>query len=184
MIAIHFGNVDVAKLLIVNGARVSYSPTDSNLTALHRCVRLAVTGSATDALEIMRLLFAHGADANQSDRLSETPLHKLLIDAWFSRDDEMAMRKLEPVALCLLEHGARMPGTIREKYREHNPLWDVAMTKRWAIERRGSEHRVERAGRGSIEELRGEAYDGRGTKSGKSTDNWSYNGGGARRIET
>jgi hypothetical protein len=162
MIAIHFGNVDVAKLLIVNGARVSYSPPDSKFTALHRCVRLAVTGSATDALEIMKLLFTHGADVNQGDRLSETPLQKLMVDAWFSRDDEIAMQKLEPIALCLLEHGARMPGTIREKYKERNPLWDVAMTKRWAIERRGAEHRVERAGRGSIEELRGEAYDGRG----------------------
>ena len=176
MIAIHFGNVDVAKLLIVNGARVSYSPADSNLTALHRCVRLAVTGSATDALEIMRLLFAYGADANQGDRLGETPLHKLLVDAWLSRDDELATRKLEPIALCLLEHRARVPETIKDKYRECNPLWDVVKSKCWDIERRGSGDRTERVGRGSMEELRGEEYDGRGTKSGKFLDTWSYYG--------
>jgi hypothetical protein len=178
MIAIHFGNVDVAKLLIVNGARVSYSPADSNLTALHRCVRLAVTGSAADALEIMRLLFAYGADANQGDRLGETPLHKLLVDAWLSRDDELATRKLEPIALCLLENRARVPETIKDKYRECNPLWDIVRSNCWVIERRGSGGRMERVGRGSIEELRGEEYDGRGTKSGKFLDTWFYYGEG------
>jgi hypothetical protein len=174
MIAIHFGNVDVARLLIVNGARLSYSPADTNLTALHRCERLAVTGSATDALEIMRLLFAHGADANQGDRLGETPLHKLLVDAWSSRDNEMVMRKLEPIALCLLEHGARVPETIKEKYRERNPLWDIVRSNCWIVQSKGSGDRLERVGRGSMEQLRGEEYDGRGTKSGKFLDTWSY----------
>ena len=94
MIAIHFGNVDVAKLLIANGAMICYASPDSNYTALHRCVRLAVTGSAIDALEIMNLLFAHGAKANQTNSLDETPLHNLLIDAWISRHDEQCMEKL------------------------------------------------------------------------------------------
>ncbi|KAF2707914.1 ankyrin [Pleomassaria siparia CBS 279.74] len=134
MIAIHFGNVDVAKLLIANGATVCYSPADSNLTALHRCVRLAVTGSATDALAIMEMLFKHGADANQADRIGETSLHKLLIDAWYSRDDEMAMKDLYPVGLCLLDHGACIPETIKEKFIVDNPLWDFVhrASGRWS----------------------------------------------------
>lgn len=123
MIAIHFGNLSVAKLLIANGATVWYSPPDSNLTALHRCVRLALTGSSTDALEIMNMLFEYGADANQADRLGETPLHKLLIDAWFQRHDAACMKKLFPIALCLIQHGAHLPMTIKEKYIIGNPLW-------------------------------------------------------------
>jgi hypothetical protein len=123
MIAIHFGNLDVAKLLIVNGAMVSYSPPDSNLTALHRCVRLAVTGSATDALEIMELLFQFGANPNQADRAGETPLHKLLIDAWLKRDNLGCMQKLAPVALSLVEHGAYVPKTLKERYMVGNPVW-------------------------------------------------------------
>lgn len=125
MIAIHFGNLEVAKLLIVNGAMVSYSPPDSNLTALHRCVRLAVTGSATDALEIMELLFEHGANPNQADRAGETPLHKLLIDAWLKRDNLSCMKKLAPVAVSLVDHGAYMPRTLKEKYIVGNPVWQV-----------------------------------------------------------
>lgn len=125
MIAIHFGNLDVAKLLIVNGAMVRYSPPDSNLTALHRCVRLAVTGSATDALEIMELLFKYGADPNQEDRAGETPLHKLLIDAWLKRDNLTCTEKLTPVAICLVEHGAHPPKTLKEKYIVGNSVWQV-----------------------------------------------------------
>ncbi|KAF2442618.1 ankyrin [Karstenula rhodostoma CBS 690.94] len=128
MIAIHFGNLDVAKLLIVNGAMVSYSPPDSNLTALHRCVRLAVTGSATDALEIMELLFQYGANPNQADRADETPLHKLLIDAWLKRDNMGCMKKLAPVAVSLVKYGAYMPRTLKEKYIIGNPVWQVLQT--------------------------------------------------------
>ncbi|KAF2106658.1 hypothetical protein BDV96DRAFT_590659 [Lophiotrema nucula] len=124
LIAIHYGNVAVADLLIKNGAMIGYSSPDSNLTALHRCVRLAVTGSADAALEIMELHFAHGANANQSDRLNETPLHKLMIDAWFSREDESMMKKLYPIAQCLVEHGARMP-VIARKHTVGNPLWQI-----------------------------------------------------------
>jgi len=134
MIAIHFGNVDVAKLLIVNGATVCYSPPDSGLTALHRCVRLAVTGSATDALEMMKMLFMYGADANQTDRVGETPLYKLLFDAWFARDDEDTIDRLYPIALCLLENGARVPSMMKEKYILGNPLWDVVHTTIWGTE--------------------------------------------------
>ncbi|KAF2790887.1 ankyrin [Melanomma pulvis-pyrius CBS 109.77] len=147
MVAIHFGNADVAKLLIANGATVCYSPPESNLTALHRCVRLAVTGSATDALEIMQMLFLYGADANQTDRLNETALHKLLIDAWFSRDNDMAMEKLYPIAVCLLDHGASMPQTIKEEYIVGNPLWDVVHTTIWGNgwpEHVGPDNRMER----------------------------------------
>lgn len=122
MIAIHFRNVDVAKLLIVNGAMVSYSPPDSNLTALHRCVRLAVTGSANDAVEIMTLLFRYGADANQTDRSGETALHKLLIDAWYSRHDKRIVQSLLPVALCLVQHGGSLPEMLKKKYTIENPL--------------------------------------------------------------
>ena len=125
MIAIHFGNVQVAKLLIANGALVTYSPPDSNLTALHRCVRLAVTGSASDALEIMELLFDYGAEANQTDRAGETALHKLLIDAWLKRDIAGCIQKLTPIALCLIDHGAHMPTTLKDKYMENNPLWTL-----------------------------------------------------------
>jgi hypothetical protein len=124
MIAIHFGNVDVARLLIVNGAMVGYSPPDSNLTALHRCVRLAVTGSANDALEIITLLFRYGANANQCDRSGETALHKLLIDAWYSRHDDRIIQSLLPVALCLVQHGAHLPDTLKEKYMSANPVLD------------------------------------------------------------
>lgn len=128
VIAIHWGNVEVTKMLIANGAVVN------NPTALHHCVRLAVTGSANDALEIMNMLFQHGADANQSDRFGESPLHKLLIDAWFSRHDDACMKKLYPVALCLVEHGAQMPETLKEKYILGNPLWDVVHTVIWQTE--------------------------------------------------
>ncbi|KAF2270401.1 hypothetical protein CC78DRAFT_132046 [Lojkania enalia] len=125
MIAIHFGNVAVAKLLIANGATVCYSPPDTNLTALHRCVRLAVAGSAKDSLEIMNALFAHGANANQMDRANETALHKLMIDAWFARHDEESMKKLYPIARCLVENGAILPTTINKKYVNGNPLWHI-----------------------------------------------------------
>ncbi|KAJ4345362.1 uncharacterized protein N0V89_011492 [Didymosphaeria variabile] len=128
MIAIHFGNLDVAKLLIVNGAMVSYSPPDSNLTALHRCVRLAVTGSATDALAIIELLFQFGANPNQADRAGETPLHRLLIDAWLKKNSPSCMKKLAVVALCLVEHGAYMPNTLKEKYIIGNPVWQVVQS--------------------------------------------------------
>ena len=133
MIAIHFGNVDVAKLLLVNGATVCYSPPDSGLTALHRCVRLAVTGSAADALEIMEMLFLYGANANQADRVGETPLHKLLLDAWFARGDEDAINRLYPIALCLLENGACVPSTMKEKYMLGNTLgvWCTQEIGRW-----------------------------------------------------
>jgi hypothetical protein len=125
MIAIHFENVNVAKLLIANGAMVDYSPPDSKLTALHRCVRLAVTGVAKDALEIMNMLFKYGADPNQEDSLYETALHKLLIEAWLKRDDDVVVRQLIPVALCLIEHGARLPQNIKDRYVIGNPLWDI-----------------------------------------------------------
>lgn len=134
MIAIHFGNVDVAKLLIANGAMVCYSPPDSNLTALHRCVRLAVTGVSKDALEIMNMLFKYGANPNQTDRAGETALHKLLIDAWLKRHNQACMKKLVPIALCLVEHGASMPETIKERYVIGNPLWDVVHSAIWKTE--------------------------------------------------
>ncbi|KAF2653763.1 ankyrin [Lophiostoma macrostomum CBS 122681] len=125
MIAIHFGNVDVAKLLILSGATICYASPDSNITALHRCVRLAVTGSAIDALVIMNLLFDHGAKANQADSLGKTALYNILIDAWLSRHDKECVEKLYPIAVCLLNHGALIPAFIREKYTMDNPLWDV-----------------------------------------------------------
>ena len=78
-IAIHFGNVDVAKLLIANGATTWSLSSDTNLTALHHCVRLAATGLSRDAQSIMTMLFDYWAKANQADRLGETPLHKLLL---------------------------------------------------------------------------------------------------------
>jgi hypothetical protein len=126
LIAIHFGNVDVAKLLIANGATVEYSPPGSHLTALHRCLRLAVTGSSTDALEIMEMLFKYGAKANQVDRLNETPFHKLLIDSWHAQHDDARFQKLSPIALCLVEHGAHiMPGSLRDKFIFRNPLYEL-----------------------------------------------------------
>ncbi|KAF2636355.1 ankyrin [Massarina eburnea CBS 473.64] len=131
MIAIHFGNVSVARLLIVNGATVGYSPSDSNLTALHRCARLAVTGRIKDALDIMTLLLEHGANPSQADRLGETALHKLFVDAWLRRDDSATMKKLEPAALLLIQHGARLPETIKEKYIVGNPLWDAVWCAVW-----------------------------------------------------
>ncbi|KAL6711916.1 hypothetical protein ACN47E_002959 [Coniothyrium glycines] len=131
LIAIHFGNVPVAKLLIANGAMVGYSPVDSHLTALHRCVRLAATGSSTDALEIMEMLCQHGADPNQVDRLNETPLHKLLIDAWYARHDEATFDKLFPVALCLIEHGADTPTSIKDKFTVGNPLLELVQAAIW-----------------------------------------------------
>ncbi|KAF2682355.1 hypothetical protein K458DRAFT_390842 [Lentithecium fluviatile CBS 122367] len=134
MITIHFGNVDVAKLLIANGATVGYSPPDSNLTALHRCVRLAVTGSSAGALEIMTMLFNYGADPDQEDRNYETALHKLLIEAWLKRDLRGTSKRFVPAALCLIDHGARVPGNIKEKYTKGNPLWDVVCS---AAESRG-----------------------------------------------
>ncbi|KAH7124015.1 ankyrin repeat-containing domain protein [Dendryphion nanum] len=131
MIAIHFGNVQVAKLLIANGAMVSYSPPDSYLTALHRCVRLAVVGSSDDALEIIKALFAHGAKVNQLDRLGESALHKVLIEAWLNRQDQEIIMKLYPIALCLVEHGATMPLNVKQKYMRGNPLWDLVYTAIW-----------------------------------------------------
>jgi hypothetical protein len=132
MIAIHFGSVDVAKLLIANGANVSYSPPDSHLTALLRCIRLAVTGTTKDALEIMRMLFDYGADPNQEDRNNETALHKLIIEAWLQRD--INLRYLVPIALCLLDNGARLPTNIKGKYLVGNPLWDVVWSAARSME--------------------------------------------------
>lgn len=131
LIAIHFGNVDVAQLLIANGAMVGYSPPDSHLTALHRCVRLAATGSARDALAIMEMLFKHGAQANQVDRLNETPLHKLMIDSWYARHDDATFQKLFPIALCLVEHGATMPSLMKDKFIDRNPLYELVHAAIW-----------------------------------------------------
>jgi hypothetical protein len=133
LIAIHFGNVDVAKLLIANGATVGYAPPDSDLTPLNRCVRLAATGVANDAIEIMEMLFEYGADANQEDRIGETALHKLLIEAWLKREIKN-VGFLVPVAMCLLEHGARVPRNIKEKYLVGNPLWDVVKSAAKSVE--------------------------------------------------
>ncbi|KAF2187209.1 hypothetical protein K469DRAFT_570897 [Zopfia rhizophila CBS 207.26] len=164
MIAIHFGNVDVAKLLISNGASVCYAPPDSGLTALHRCVRLAVTGCSADALEIMKMLFVYGANPNQADRLSETPLHKLLIDAWFSRHDEQSMKKLYPIALCLVEHNAMMPETIKEKYILGNPLWGVVHKAIWETEwpeHVGPDNQTVRSGRFWVKNKEAEKAEGK-----------------------
>jgi hypothetical protein len=142
LIAVHFGNVDVAKLLIANGAKVDYSPPDSHLTALQRCVRLAATGSSTDALKIMEMLFRYGAKANQVDRLNETPLHKLLIDAWYARRDDATFQKLFPVALCLVEHGAHlMPDSLREKFISENPLYELVLAAIWERDKRMADGR-------------------------------------------
>lgn len=156
MIAIHFGNVDVAKLLILNGAMVCYSPPDSNLTALHRCVRLAVTGSGTDALEIMELLFDHGANPDQADRTGETALHKLFIDAWLKRDNEACLQKLIPIARCLIKRGAQIPKTIKAKYAMGNPLWDIVhstLSNTELPEHVGHDPRLQKNTRLSITEL-------------------------------
>jgi hypothetical protein len=149
LIAIHFGNVDVAKLLIANGATVGYSPPDSHLTALHRCVRLAATGSSTDALEIMEMLFKYGAKANQVDRLNETPLHKLLIDSWYARHDDATSQRLFPIALCLVEHGAHViPGSLREKFVFRNPLYELVQAEMWERKKRVADGRdVRKEGR-------------------------------------
>ncbi|KAF2869439.1 ankyrin repeat-containing domain protein [Massariosphaeria phaeospora] len=128
MIAIHFGNAEVAKLLIANGATVSYAPPACNLTALHQCVRLAVAGSPVDALDIVKILFQYGANANQADRIGETALHKLLIDAWSLRHDDVCIQNIIPIALCLVQNGARMPTTTKERYLAGNPLWDTVET--------------------------------------------------------
>ena len=136
LIAIHFGNVDVAKLLIANGAMVSYSPPDSHLTALHRCVRLAATGSASDALAIMEMLFEYRANANQVDRLHETPLHKLLIESWYARHDDATFQKLFPIALCLVDHGAHMPASLDDKFMVRNPLYELVHAAIWERSKR------------------------------------------------
>ncbi|KAF1830223.1 hypothetical protein BDW02DRAFT_573274 [Decorospora gaudefroyi] len=137
LIAIHFGNVPVAKLLIANGATVGYSPPDSHLTALHRCVRLATTGSSADALEIMEMLFKYGAKANQVDRVNETALHKLLMDSWYARHDDAIFQKLLPVALCLVSHGAHLiPGSLRDKFIVGNSLYDSIQAAIWERSRR------------------------------------------------
>ncbi|KAJ4372068.1 hypothetical protein N0V83_003841 [Neocucurbitaria cava] len=137
LIAIHFGNVDVARLLIANGAMVNYSPPDSHLSALHRCVRLAATGSAPDTLAIMEMLFGHGANANQVDRLNETPLHKLLMDSWYARHDEATFEKLFPIALCLVEHGAHiMPESLKAKFITDNPLYEFVQAAIWERSKR------------------------------------------------
>lgn len=124
LIAIHFGNVEVAKLLIANGAIGRYSIPNNHLTALHRCVRLALTESPTRALTIMEMLFKYGAKANQMDKLNETPMHTLLVEAWYARRDEFSVQKLLPIANCLVEHGACMPNLLKDKYLVGNILYN------------------------------------------------------------
>lgn len=125
LIAIHFGNVAVAKLLIANGANVEFAPADSHLTALHRCVRLAATGSSPEALEIMDMLCRRGADVNRVDRHNETPMQKLLIEAWYGRHDDATVDKLLPIAMCLVAHNAHLTTTLKDSFVVGNPLYEL-----------------------------------------------------------
>jgi len=125
MIAIHFGNVAVALLLIEHGADLSFSPPGSGGPALHRCIRLAVTGSVKEALLLIRLLFDYGADANQTNRLGETALHEVLMEAHFNHKLPTAVENFKEIALILVEHGSIMPGTMKERYINGNPLFEV-----------------------------------------------------------
>lgn len=123
LIAIRFGNVAVARLLIANGATVNFAPTDTLLTALHGCVRLAASGSSSSALEIMEILCRHGADVNRVDRFNETPLQKLLIEASNARYDGGIVERLVPIAQCLIDYDANMPVTLRDRFVVGNPLY-------------------------------------------------------------
>lgn len=126
LIAIHFGNVAIARLLIRNGANVSYAQPDYKTTALHRCMRLAAQGNGNAALEIMELLFEAGADANQVDRVGETALHKLLIDAWMaSEGGNRTKESLLPVAVALVKRGAWVPRDLKARYRVDNPILGI-----------------------------------------------------------
>ncbi|KAF2806952.1 ankyrin [Mytilinidion resinicola] len=127
MIAIHFGNVAVATLLIEHGADVCHAPPGSGSggPALHRCVRLAVTGSIREALELTQLLFDYGADANQTSRLGETVMHEVLMEAWFNRDVTDKILTCKEIAMMLVKNGAVMPKTIKERYVKGNPLYEV-----------------------------------------------------------
>ncbi|KAF2498677.1 ankyrin [Lophium mytilinum] len=138
MIAIHFGNVAVATLLIEHGADVCHAPPGSGGPALHRCVRLAITGSVREALTLMQLLFDYGADANQTSRLGETAMHEVLMEAWFNRDSIDQIVTCNAIVTVLVKNGAVMPRTIKERYVKGNPLYKVAEAE---IQRREAKKR-------------------------------------------
>jgi len=109
MITIRFNNLVVAELLVGNGADVCYAPPDGGLIALHKCVSLAATRQNSDTLKMMGLLLKQGANPNQACRFGGSPLHNLLVEAWYKREQLAQINKFADLARLLIDRGALMP---------------------------------------------------------------------------
>ena len=103
MTAIHFNNFAVAELLVDNGADVCYTLPDSGLTALHKCVGLATSRQNSHAPEMMGLLLKQGANPNQACRFGESPLHNLLVETWYKREQLTQINKFADPARLLID---------------------------------------------------------------------------------
>jgi hypothetical protein len=124
MIAIHFNNFAVAELLVDNGADVCYALPDSGLIALHKCVSLAATRQNSDAPKMMALFLKQGANPNQACR-SGSPLHNLLVEAWYKREQLAQINKFAD----LIDRGALMPKNLRKRFIDDNPLYEALQTR-------------------------------------------------------
>lgn len=101
------GNIDIAKILLKNGAQAGAVANDG-YTPLH-------FACSNGNLKLFELLIAHGADVKVKDNLGESPLH-------------MALRRTDPppeLIKGLIKHGA----DVNEQDNESQaPLYEAALS--------------------------------------------------------
>ena len=71
--AVYLGDIDIAKLLIENGADINTQKEFSD-TPLHKAVR-------EKNFDLVKLLIEYGADVNMQNHLGDTPLHRAVESA-------------------------------------------------------------------------------------------------------
>jgi ankyrin repeat protein len=105
-LAVRESNIEIMKILIVNGADVNIAVTRAKFTPLH----IAAYGNKA---EMANLLITNGADVNQLNKDGATPLH-------------FAVRRGNTeIAALLIANGADVNATDFEDYTPlHNAAWN------------------------------------------------------------
>ncbi|CAM8883876.1 hypothetical protein QQ045_027918 [Rhodiola kirilowii] len=76
MVAATYGSIDILKLILsVSGADVNRSCGNTKCTALH----CAASGGSNNAVELVKLLLAAGADPNIADRNGQRPIDVIVV---------------------------------------------------------------------------------------------------------
>lgn len=150
-LAVQFGHIDIVKLLIANGARLSSASTGGDSLA-HRAAEyghlnvlqlLLKSGFSLDRRddtgstllhaaasgsqpEIASFLISKGVDVNADNFNRASPLHVVGESRWWNSDNEdteIKLRQTVATAQILLDAGADV--RVRDKY-ENTPLHDAA----------------------------------------------------------